>query len=267
MSLNDEQKEIVLKKLAANSNYKSQGRSKYLINNEIVHVRFCSFDKRDNSRFKFNINPNTLSSDYELWICGSSEIYYLMPIKILKEIYENPNTYIDRHHPEIRVVSLNSRENKVVYASGGQFLDLTLYKNKTFQKLPIKVKEEYNKVLKRDEGQAHLRLKNWIAENPWFCDLHDVVKTEIETHQFPSGDLPDIVFHLSSGTIVSVEIETTNPLPGAYQALKYRTLLCAENDFDLSSDKVETVLVAWEIPSNIQMFCERYGIKYYEKKI
>jgi hypothetical protein len=68
------------------------GKSKYRIGQRLVHVRFCSADAAGSTKFKFNINPNTLSADFELWLCGSAKTYYLMPVALMHSIYENPNT-------------------------------------------------------------------------------------------------------------------------------------------------------------------------------
>lgn len=117
------------------------------------------------------------------------------------------------------------------------------------------------------EGKDHERLKKWIAGNAWFIGLENVSKVEIESHTFPSGDLPDLVFHYNRNKYTVVEIETDNPLPGAYQALKYKYLLITELWLPLSSVNVKSVLVAWTIPPNVQKFCEKYSIDYVEKKI
>lgn len=70
-------------------------------------------------KFKFNINPNTLSADYELWVCGSVAIYYLMPVAFIRDIYEHPNSYIDHFYPQIRIVSVDANVHTVTYAAGG----------------------------------------------------------------------------------------------------------------------------------------------------
>ncbi|PKO78124.1 MAG: hypothetical protein CVU21_04905 [Betaproteobacteria bacterium HGW-Betaproteobacteria-15] len=107
----------------------SAGKSKYRIGQELVHVRFCSEDAAGSTKFKFNINPNTLSADFELWVCGSVKTYYLMPVALMRSIYENPNTYVDRAHPEIRVVSVDTGNNTVTFASGGTYKSLREYLN------------------------------------------------------------------------------------------------------------------------------------------
>ncbi len=97
------------------------GNSKFRVEGNTVHVRFCSKDKGRSKNFKYNINPNTLTADFELWVCGEAATYYLMPVTIMESIYNDPNAYVDRAHPERRVVSVDTASNKFVYASGGKF--------------------------------------------------------------------------------------------------------------------------------------------------
>lgn len=103
------------------------GRAKYRVSDSIVHVRFCSQNSSAPDKFKFNINPNTLSADYELWVCGSASTYYLMPVSVMQTIYDDPNTYQDRHHPGIKVVSVDISSRTVTYASGGVNLNVRQY--------------------------------------------------------------------------------------------------------------------------------------------
>ena len=120
-------KEAVLTKISNGMPFISIGKSKFRIEDAVVHVRFCSTNVNAPEKYKFNINPNTLSADYELWICGNTENYYLMPIYLIREIYDNPSTYIDRRHPEIRVVSIDIERHTVTYAAGGVNKNLKPY--------------------------------------------------------------------------------------------------------------------------------------------
>lgn len=113
------EKNAALAKIANGATVASAGNAKVCIGKSVVHVRYCSRNLSASDKFKFNINPNTLSADYELWVCGSAALYYLMPIAFMRGIYDNPNTYIDRMHPEIRVVSVDANAHTVTYASGG----------------------------------------------------------------------------------------------------------------------------------------------------
>ena len=117
--MSDAEKNNVLIKVAKGAKIVQAGNAKVRMGNSVVHVRYCSSNVNAPGKFKFNINPNTLSADYELWICGSVTIYYLMPVSLMQDIYNNPNTYVDRRHPEIRVVSVDTFLHTVTYASGG----------------------------------------------------------------------------------------------------------------------------------------------------
>jgi hypothetical protein len=125
--MSEEAKRKALLHVAARKNFNFLGKAKYRIGQTIVHVRFCSTDLRRSPKYKFNINPNTLSADYELWICGQADSYYLIPIPILNEIYLHPGAYVDSRYPEIRVVSLDIESHRLIYASGGLSLTLGPY--------------------------------------------------------------------------------------------------------------------------------------------
>jgi hypothetical protein len=113
------EKNAALANVANGVSIVSVRKAKAQIGKALDHVRFCSRTLDASGKFKFNINPNTLSADYELWVCGSSALYYLMPVSFIRAIYDNPATYIDRIHPEIRVVSVNADAHTVTYAAGG----------------------------------------------------------------------------------------------------------------------------------------------------
>lgn len=72
-----------LAKIANGATVASAGNAKARIGKSVVHVRYCSRNLSAPDKFKFNINPNTLSADYELWVCGSAALYYLMPIAFM----------------------------------------------------------------------------------------------------------------------------------------------------------------------------------------
>lgn len=113
------EKNAALAKVANGASIVSAGNAKARIGKAVVHVRFCSRNLSAPGKFKFNINPNTLSADFELWVCGSAVLYYLMPVVFMRRNYDNPDTYVDRMHPEIRVVSVDANAHTVTYAAGG----------------------------------------------------------------------------------------------------------------------------------------------------
>ncbi len=128
----DKLKLTVLKKVGNGINpTKASGPSNYWVGHKKVHARFCRTNDRSPHLFKFNINPNTLEADYELWICGGVGLFYFLPISVMQGIYDDPNAYPDYHHPEIRVVSVDGAKDKVIYKTGGGKLDIAQYRNKT----------------------------------------------------------------------------------------------------------------------------------------
>ncbi len=82
-------KENVLRQIANSTpceKIKGLGREKWRIGSKIVHARYRKDPiSRRGVRYSYNINPNTLASDFEVWICGSTKIYYFIPIKIIKK--------------------------------------------------------------------------------------------------------------------------------------------------------------------------------------
>ncbi len=117
------------------------------------------------------------------------------------------------------------------------------------------------------EGINHRRLKEWILNNPESIGLVDVIKKHQE-YEFITGDRADLVFDLTGRRHAVVEIETDNPKSiavGAFQALKYKVLKCAEENVDITSDKVSSILVAWNEPDDLR-FCREYGIRFVKKK-
>jgi hypothetical protein len=110
------------------------------------------------------------------------------------------------------------------------------------------------------EGPEHLALKKWVAKNPSCVGLPAASVPHVE-HLFQSGDCVDIAFRLPGGNWAVVEIETTQPFPGAHQAIKYRALLAAQQDWKLNTNRVAGLLVAWAYSPTDLEFCRRYGIQ------
>lgn len=120
----DQLKMKVFQSVAPGSAPRLRGRELYRFGTLSVHVRYCA---PTGGNFRFNINPNTLRADYELWICGGEQHWYLTPVCVLRQMYEHPAAYQDSHHPEIRVVSVDALMHRASYASRSITLDLSPY--------------------------------------------------------------------------------------------------------------------------------------------
>ena len=120
-------KEKVLKTICGDRPFRFSRRAIYQVGQIAIHVRYCSTDSKRPVFYKFNINPNTLTADYELWICGAAERYYLLPKSEVSYMYTHPKAYVDHHHPKIRVVSLDTSCHVVSFAREATTLDVRSY--------------------------------------------------------------------------------------------------------------------------------------------
>jgi len=67
--------------------------------------------------------------------------------------------------------------------------------------------------------------------------------------------------------VVEVETVAAGTLSGAHQALKYRTLMCAELGLPIDSPKVRGFLVAPELSVAARAFCRKYSITPFIRRI
>ncbi len=81
--MKEQVKSKVLAAVVGNIHSPKIGIAKFLSDHGIIHVRFCRTDEKSPATYKFNINRNTLSADFELWICGIADHWYLMPMKFI----------------------------------------------------------------------------------------------------------------------------------------------------------------------------------------
>jgi len=180
---------------------------------------------------------------------------YLSDQQTKKVLIDLKQTVQSMQHKEI-IEALLKDFSKILASEEGQRKSV-IPRNKR-----IAVKRKYGA---GGEGENHKKLKEWVAQNPQDIGLRNVKSHELE-YVFLSGDTVDILFQLQNGEDAVVEIETTIPLPGCHQALKYRVLRCAEQLLALDSKKVKAILVAWEVPQEVREFCNKYNISHYEIK-
>ena len=99
-------------------------RASYRVRGVSLHTRYCRGGK---TGFWFNSNPNSLRADFELWICGNSRHWYLIPGEVLRHMYDAPDAYPDHHHAEICVVAVDVGSHIASYARRALPLDLSAY--------------------------------------------------------------------------------------------------------------------------------------------
>jgi len=211
-------------------------------------------------------------------------------IQFLESLFEFYNFY-GRHiliFTNSRRKNFNSEVQRLLRHAGANHIktNLTTRKNKKLMRIiketlhswaclpsPFYLKEEnIEETLKKKYGAQgesleHKKLKDWVMVHPEDIGISDVVYRNKEQAFLYTGDLADVYFELTDGRYVVVEVETTNALPGAFQALKYKVLKCAELGIDIKSDKVIPVLVAWSVPQDVRDVCKKYGIRWIERRI
>jgi uncharacterized ferritin-like protein (DUF455 family) len=128
-------KQAVLNRISAGGRWSATGKAKVKIAQTVLHVRFCSVNASKSPRYRFNINPNTLTADYEVWICGDASHYYLLPNSLIKAWYEDPSAYPDNYHDEIRVVTVDTASHTVTYATGGKSADIAAFLTRTLNEV------------------------------------------------------------------------------------------------------------------------------------
>ena len=101
------------------------------INNALIHYRFKSFDSNHPNKYPFNINSNTLKANYELWICGDKKCYYLVPIKVIKNIYDDPETYTNKTEGQetIKTLSIDISTNMCQFGRNSKKISVRQYLN------------------------------------------------------------------------------------------------------------------------------------------
>lgn len=95
----------VIRKIAGEKPFHQASNHKFRVTGFVIHVRFVSAPKNSSNSYTFDVYPNTLTADYEVWICEAENYYYLIPITKLREMY--PYAYGAKKHPEARLMSVD----------------------------------------------------------------------------------------------------------------------------------------------------------------
>ena len=114
------------------------------------------------------------------------------------------------------------------------------------------------------EGDLHLALKRYVAQNPGVLGLHPREPGQQE-YPFVSGDKCDVVFDLGQNGQAVAEIkngERGELVKGIYQAIKYRALMVAEKGHG-EEYPVSAHLVAYEIPDDIATLADQFDIRHH----
>lgn len=112
------------------------------------------------------------------------------------------------------------------------------------------------------EQPRHKRMKAYILKHPEVLKIKGRAKPE---HEFPSGDLCDVLVRLRKGGYAVVEVKVGDVdgelWKGIYQAVKYKALKRAEMTHHNEAGDVKAFLVAYSIPGYISKYAEQVGIE------
>ncbi len=173
------------------------------------------------------------------------------------------NLWLGGFRNTIQLINKNSRYWKITN------FEFEIDQNLLSPRQGIETKESLKRKYGRGgEGYNHKKLKDRVFNHPEEIGLQHVIDRHSE-YEFPSGDRADLVFDLAENRHAIVEIETDNLdliKAGAFQALKYKVLKCAEIGSDIKSDKVQAILVASRDPDDPQ-FCRNYNIQFVKKTV
>jgi hypothetical protein len=112
------------------------------------------------------------------------------------------------------------------------------------------------------ESNDYQKLKEYVAVHPEAIGLPTESAAQMD-YLFVAGDRADIVFGTGPDAWAVIKIkngEIGELVKGVYQAIKNRALLQAEKGHGFSC-KVDAILVAYEIPSDISFFAAKFGIR------
>ena len=120
------------------------------------------------------------------------------------------------------------------------------------------------------EGDAHKKLKKFIANNPAIFRFSASLEEVEEEHSLPSGDLVDVFFKFRKEH-VGVEVKshisnTADIVRGLYQCVKYQAVLEARQTANGQDQNVRTFLaLGGKFPVELLPLKNVLGVEVYEK--
>ena len=109
------------------------------------------------------------------------------------------------------------------------------------------------------EGEAHLRLKEYLAANPYI--IEPGARLLAVEYLFSSNDRVDLLLEDSRGIPIAIEVESyicQGDFIGIWQAVKYKHLLAVERG--LGCNQVRGMVVAPSAPMDVKVESARLGI-------
>jgi len=128
MKKTDIYRESVLLKIAGGKAFRKSGTVSYIIDGYTYHIKVKTGQLK---RYPFNINKSVLSADYEVYVCGTDELYYVIPVELIRKMHSDPSAMPDYTYPGYTVVDVCPDEEKIIYGTGGKSLNVGAFRNVT----------------------------------------------------------------------------------------------------------------------------------------
>lgn len=121
-------KHFVLKKVFGSEKFKpTAAKAIFDLNGVRVHVRHTWVSVRSN--WWFDINPNTLRADFELWLCGYPSLWYLVPVSAIRYMNEAPTAYPNTEKSGTTEVTVNEDNDTCIFARNEPRLDVSRFRH------------------------------------------------------------------------------------------------------------------------------------------
>ena len=128
MKSTDRYRNVVLEKIAGGRSYTKSGQVTYKIDGKHYHIKVKTGQL---TKYPFNINPTVLAADFEVYVCGTDLLYYLLPVDLIKEMHSDPSAMPDYRNPVYTVIEVCPGEDEIKYGTGGKSLKIAKYRNLT----------------------------------------------------------------------------------------------------------------------------------------
>ena len=79
----------------------------------------------------FNINDSLLAADYEVYVCGSHNLYYMVPVELIRQMHTDPSAMPDHTHPGYTIVDVHPTKDEIIFGKGGKSLSIVKHRNAT----------------------------------------------------------------------------------------------------------------------------------------
>lgn len=236
----------------------------YRINNRTVNIRTGATG--EGGKFWFDVKPEFFERvDFFVYACESEKNIYLFPSDDLKSLIEGASKGGSGNVPQFTVYLLTHKLAPAGRAHNKR--NIKKYYN-SFDLIKGNESDSRKKYGSGGESEAHVNLKEYIANNPSFVGFPQNSSIKIE-RKYPTGDQVDLLIISPSGRRAVVEIELfgeENLIIGAKQLIKYRALEIVENCWLLNNDQCKAILVAHDKMTEVlKTFCDKYDIVFYQK--